>query len=57
MEKLTKGGVRLNRNGKPILGLAAGEISHFLYKGLSYKENGTYYFYVRQQHNQYVYSE
>jgi hypothetical protein len=55
-KKTTKRGVRLNKNSKPILWLAEGEISHWMYKGASYKENGTYYFYVRQQHNPYVYN-
>ena len=47
-------GFRLNRNGKPII-IEQGEVRLKEYRGASYKNNGQYFFYVRESNGNYVY--
>jgi hypothetical protein len=48
-------GFRLNKNGKPIL-QEEGEKKHLTYQGASYKDNGTYYFFLRKQNGWFIYN-
>lgn len=46
---------RLTRNGQPIT-TAIGEVKYSEYKGQSFKENGDYYYFLRQSGDYFYYS-
>jgi len=48
-------GYKLTKNGKPIT-TGIGEVKQREYEGLSYKENGEYFYYLRKQEGFYIYS-
>jgi len=54
--KTTKRGYALNKNGKPITQNMPDEVFFDRYRGVSFKENGTYYFFKCHRGSKSVYT-